>query len=211
MDKSELKRLLQELMLGIQSTLTSGGKLSDEFQGLLAQTIEKITSKLRQNEESLIQSAKPTLPLGTDLLWYLSGGNVDAFRSYLSSYPGKGLAELANNPTQFQLVVNLMQQTNPLETQGEPSNIKSSNVKDLAYDEDTNRLLVRFHGEKAEPLYAYEGVPPHIFDLLRNGNAIAKTSGKNQWGEWWTGKTPSVGAALDQYLKKAGYTYHKLT
>ena len=90
----------------------------------------------------------------------------------------------------------------------------SSNVEGFAYDRDNERLYVRFLGEypnRNGPIYQYEGVPKVIFDLFRNGSIPARTNGKNRWGKWWKGKTPSMGASLYTLIKAAGYPYQRLT
>lgn len=93
------------------------------------------------------------------------------------------------------------------------STMPSSNINSFGYDEDTGRLLVKFQGDYPQengPIYAYEGVPKGIFDIFRQGAVPAKTTGKNKWGQWWTGKYPSLGAAMDAAIKKGGYQYHRL-
>jgi hypothetical protein len=89
----------------------------------------------------------------------------------------------------------------------------SSNVEGFAYDDKNNRLLVRFLGEHPNrngPIYAYTGVPPVMFDLLRKGAVPARTDGKNKWGKWWRGKTPSLGASVYTLLRQGGFPYQKL-
>ncbi len=90
----------------------------------------------------------------------------------------------------------------------------SSNVFGFNYDYDDGKLLVKFQGNDGAgqgPVYAYEGVQPYIFNLFKRGAVIAKTTGKNKWGEWWKGKTPSIGAAVHAFLKNGGYPYQRLT
>lgn len=90
----------------------------------------------------------------------------------------------------------------------------SSNVYGFNYDFPNKRLLIKFqgNGEYGQgPVYAYDGVPPFIFRLFKEGAAIAKTTGKNKWGEWWKGKTPSIGAAMSALIKNGGYAYQKLS
>ena len=42
-----------------------------------------------------------------------------------------------------------------------------------------------------------------------DGNGVCRTEGKNKWGEWFIGKTPSVGAAVYERLVLSGITYKK--
>lgn len=96
----------------------------------------------------------------------------------------------------------------PLE-QGMPS----SNVEAFGYDDDNERLLVRFLGKypnRNGPVYAYQGVPRNIFDLFQRGAVPARTDGQNKWGRWWRGKVPSLGASLYTLIKNEGYPYQRL-
>jgi hypothetical protein len=89
----------------------------------------------------------------------------------------------------------------------------SSNVEGFSYDNDNNRLLVRFLGDypnRQGPVYSYENVPRVIFDLFHKGMIPARTDGKNKWGKWWKGKTPSIGASLYTLIKNGGYDYRRV-
>jgi len=68
-------------------------------------------------------------------------------------------------------------------------------------------MKVRFQGG-AE--YEYDGVPTNIYRAFSQGNAAAKTDGQNQYGKWWQGKNPSMGAAMNQYIKQGGFNYRRL-
>lgn len=97
----------------------------------------------------------------------------------------------------------------PLE-QGMPS----SNVEAFGYDDDNEKLLVRFLGKypnRNGPVYAYEGVPKNIFELFQRGAIPARTDGQNKWGRWWRGKVPSLGASLYTLIKNEGYPYQRLS
>lgn len=48
MNLQELEALLKELVQGVMQVMKSGESLSDEFQGLLAQTLEKLVTKIDQ-------------------------------------------------------------------------------------------------------------------------------------------------------------------
>lgn len=90
----------------------------------------------------------------------------------------------------------------------------SSNVEGFAYDDKTNKLLVRFlgkHPNRNGPIYAYEGVPRSIFDLFQKGAVPARTNGQNRWGKWWKGKVPSMGASMYTLIKQQGYPYQRVS
>lgn len=90
----------------------------------------------------------------------------------------------------------------------------SSNIHSFGYDDKTGKLLVKFQGDYPDqngPVYGYEGVPKQVFEMFRQGAIPAKTKGKNDWGEWWVGKQPSLGASMSALIKNGGYQYQRLT
>lgn len=213
-----MNELLQILLQVLQDVEASFDELTD-------QEAEAISQVLTQATDVLIQSFQPSppemtlqtpMPMGTDLLWILSGREPQVFLSYLRSYPGEGLKELAANPTRFAQVVADLEKRDPFVPPSEgPDGIleptlQSSNVAGMKYDPKSKRLLVKFHGNQEEPVYEYSDVPPQIFNVLWHGNAFAKTKGRNRFGAWWPMKNPSLGAAVDQYLKKGGFAYQRV-
>lgn len=148
--------------------------------------------------------------------------------SQLVDYLEENAANL-NQATQRELAVFLQevmefiteyQGSHPIETlqpeqlqqQIQPG-MPSSNVEGFAYDDDSQRLLVRFLGpfpQRNGPIYAYEGVPKVIFELFQAGAIPARTDGQNKWGKWWRGKVPSLGASLYTLIKNRGYPYQRL-
>lgn len=107
---------------------------------------------------------------------------------------------------------NITPQVPPLQ-QNIQQGMPSSNVEGFAYDPKTNKLMVRFLGEHPNrngPIYAYENVPPNIFEIFRRGAIPAKTDGQNKWGKWWKGKYPSLGAAMYHLIKAGGYQYQRI-
>ena len=90
----------------------------------------------------------------------------------------------------------------------------SSNINSFAYNPDSEEMFVKFQGDyplENGPVYKYGGVPKVIFDLFQRGAVPARTEGSNDWGEWWEGKVPSLGASLFTLIKNGGYPYTRLT
>lgn len=215
-----LEQLLNELLAGIQDVLQSGEILSDEFQGAIAQELEHTTSRIDQLRAEISQDEQEQpgqgdqYPVSSDaeLLWILSGQQPQAFISYLRTYPTPATRELLNNPTALNSTIEQLSRMMP---QGEPpvidgiphADLQSSNVWGAAYDKRTGKMRVRFQGGSE---YEYDGVPANIFNAFIHGNANAKTKGKNQYGEWWPSKNPSLGAALNQYIKAGNFNYRKV-
>ncbi len=87
------------------------------------------------------------------------------------------------------------------------SDLNSSNIWGTAYNPQTGQMKVRFQGG-AE--YEYEGVPQNIYRAFSKGQASAKTKGSNQYGAWWPNKNPSMGAAMNQYIKAGNFPYRRI-
>ena len=82
----------------------------------------------------------------------------------------------------------------------------SSNVKRLMYNSDNMELTVEFHNGE---IYTYEDVMFSEFEDILIGNGICKTDGKNKYGEWYVGKSPSVGAALYEVLVEGSIPFRR--
>ena len=65
--------------------------------------------------------------------------------------------------------------------------VQSSSVSSVGYDQDSSTLEIEFLNGS---IYQYFGVPESIFDGLMNA--------------------PSKGKFLDQFVKKAGYSYARI-
>lgn len=214
-----LEELIEELLRGIQEVLQSGETLSDEFQGALAQEIEATTSRIDQLRQEISQQPQTNTQTiqanpspDAQLLWILAGQQEQAFISYLREFPSPETQALLNNPT---LLSQTISQLNQLMPQGQQpfingiqhADLNSSNIWGTAYDPKTGKMRVRFQGGSE---YEYDGVPANIYRAFTKGNASAKTKGKNEYGEWWVGKNPSLGAAMNQYIKAGNFNYRKL-
>lgn len=84
--------------------------------------------------------------------------------------------------------------------------VESSNVQSIVYQDETKELFVKFRGGA---IYTYYDINMNEFLSVVQGLAECKTEGSNKWGEWYVGKTPSVGAAVWEYLINTGKQYKK--
>lgn len=223
-----LERIIDELIAGIQDVLQSGEILSDEFQGMLADELEATMSRInqlrgeigRQNEAA--QQPLPAIPSGAtlgappsadvQLLWILAGQQEQPFISYLREYPSPATQELLNNPAELSRTIDYLNRIMPPGEQPfingiQHADLNSSNIWGTVYNAKTGQMKVRFQGGSE---YEYDGVPANIYRAFSKGNASAKTKGKNKYGEWWVGKNPSLGAAMNQYIKAAKFPYRKI-
>jgi hypothetical protein len=84
--------------------------------------------------------------------------------------------------------------------------IKSSNLWKFKYDDVKQELVLRFQDGE---YYTYFSVPPDVFEAIRGGDGVCDTEGENEWGKWFVGKSPSVGAAIHEILIGGGFSYQK--
>jgi hypothetical protein len=217
----ELLDLLIKFMGEVETNLDSlSDEEAQEISEFLIETFANLQTPASQPQtsgESTTFTPPNAYPPGAELLWILSGRQIRPFVNYLLTYPGEGFHELASDDQALDRAITSLQQQLPSEPREEdeqgldPTRYPSSNVEAMKYDPATKRLWVKFHGVNDQPVYQYEGVPDQIFKLLEHGNAFATTKGQNQWGQWWPMKNPSIGAALNQYIKAGGYPYQRLT
>lgn len=227
MNVDELEEMLRELMAGIQDTLQSGEMLSDEFQGALAETLNSLTNQIDEARAQQTQQPQgrqpfqgqpsPTIneaPPSPDaqLLWILAGQQEQPFISYLREFPSPATQALLANPMELSRTIDflsaMMPQGAPAQMDGfQHTDLNSSNIWGTKYDPKTGKMGVRFQGG-AE--YEYDGVPANIYRAFAKGNASAKTTGSNDYGAWWQGKNPSMGAAMNQYIKAGGFNYRRV-
>lgn len=217
MNAQELQALLKELMQAVQQVMQSGEILSDEFQGVIAQTLENLFSKIEEAEKNappeIAQGGvENTVSADAQLLWMLSGQQPQAFISYLRSFSTPATQSLLNNPAELNATIEQLSKMMPQGQQpvidGIPhADLESSNIWGANYDKKSGKMRVRFQGGSE---YEYDGVPPAIFNAFIHGNAAAKTKGQNQYGRWWRQKNPSLGAAMNQYIKAGKFNYRKI-
>lgn len=220
-----LEQLLDELLRGIQDVIQSGEILSDEFQGLIAQELETTSNRIDElraeqaNEPVPPEEPPPNISAGiplnaeVQLLWVLSGQNEQAFLQYLTNFPSQNTAQLLRNPDELQRVIQQLQQEMPSGGQLPVADgiqhapINSSNIYGFRYNPQNGNLKVRF---QSGSVYEYDAVPSNIFNAFRQGASAARTDGQNQFGRWWRGKNPSLGAAFWNYIRNAGFDYRRL-
>lgn len=214
-----LEEIINEILAGMQEILQSGERLSDEIQGRIADEINFTTDRidaLRQEIGQREPVQPPTQgpePVGVDLLWQLAGGDETAFIGYLRTFPDPALNALLRNPTQLQQTIQDLQQRMPPGQQptsegGIPhADINSSNIYGFRFNPKNGQLMVRF---QSGAVYGYSGVPQGVFNVFRQGAVPAKTNGQNEFGKWWTGKQPSLGAAFYNLIRQGGYAYQRL-
>lgn len=209
---------VQQLISYIEA---NGANLNQETQQQLAVVLQEVMGLIAEQganqpeppeQPPQITPNEPPIGDSATLLWVLAGGQPNAFVSYLREFPDPALANLLANPDMLAHTIERLQRDNPIERIGQADGIpqaplQSSNVYGFRFNPHTKKLQVRFQGGS---LYEYEGVPDQIFNLFSNGNASAKTEGKNRYGEWWRGKNPSLGAALNQYIKAGNYPYRRI-
>lgn len=214
-----LEDLIDQIIRGVQEALQNGEVLSDEFQGQIAQELNATYDRIVQLQDQIQGAATPpAAALGAppspdaQLLWILAGQQEQAFLSYIREFPTPEMQALANNPTELSRTINFLNRMMPQGAQPtiggiQHADLNSSNIWGSRYDKARGKMRVRFQGG-AE--YEYDGVPENIYRAFEKGNATAKTTGSNEYGAWFRGKNPSLGAALNQYIKAGNFPYRRL-
>lgn len=226
MDLDELEQMLRDLVQAVQAVMQSGERMTDETQAAVAETLNNLYNRIEEARSQPPPEDPPEEPPGggadilhgvdvsndARLLWILSGSQPQAFISYLRSFPTPSTQELLRNPTLLSATIDQLDRSIPQGEQpvvdGIPhADLQSSNIWGANYDPKSGKMKVRFQGGSE---YEYDGVPQNIFNAFIKGNAVAQTSGQNEYGRWWRGKSPSVGSAMHQYIKRGQFPYRKI-
>ena len=86
--------------------------------------------------------------------------------------------------------------------------VASSNVDSYRYNDVSGELILTFNDGSR---YRYYQIDKDDFESIVLGDATCTTEGENEYGRWYIGKSPSVGAAVWNYLIDRGVRYQKLT
>lgn len=188
-------------------------RLSDEVKTAFATFLQDFSAWFSGQGAGATPPASPDIPDSARLLWELSGRSPTAFVKYIRQFPDPNLEKLLDSPQNIVNLMEALEREMPKSDRGSADGIpqswlQSSNIYGYDYDRNSQKLKVRFQGGK---VYEYDGVPQEIYKLLRNGAVAAKTKGKNQYGEWWPGKKPSLGATHNALLKKGGFAYRRVS
>lgn len=219
----QIKDALQEM---VQLLLSSGEALTPEMEQAVGQAMEhaanRITqlreeeqatpSEMQQNDTNVIPNRSNPPAADAQLLWILAGQQREPFLDYLAQFPSPATQALLANPQELERVISFLSEMMP---QGEQpvvdgiqhADLNSSNIWGTKYNQATGQMTVRFQGGSE---YEYEGVPPNIYRAFSQGEASAKTNGRNRYGTWWENKNPSLGAAMNQYIKQGNFPYRKI-
>lgn len=185
MNPEELEELLHELLRGIQDVLQSGEVLSDEFQGVLAQTLNAMTQRIDE-----LRSQEPQEPIPEEPTPETQGLIPTSPTGEGQQPTGGEVPELDRAPHE------------------------SSNINAFKYFPDKKQLYIKFMGKDSAdsgPVYSYQDIPKNIFDIIYRGGVAPITSGRNRYHEWHEGITPSHGAAVSALIKKGGYSYQRIS
>lgn len=86
--------------------------------------------------------------------------------------------------------------------------VASSNVASYRYNTNNNTLVLTFHDGSR---YKYFAIDREEFENIILGDATCITEGENEFGRWYEGKSPSVGAAVWEYLIDKNVRYEKMS
>lgn len=86
--------------------------------------------------------------------------------------------------------------------------VASSNVASYRWNSTNNTLILTFHDGSR---YKYYTIDRNDFENIILGDATCITDGENEYGRWYEGKSPSVGAAVWEYLIDKNIRYEKMS
>ncbi len=222
MNEQKIEQIKDTIRQIMKMVIERDEPISDEIKQKLTQVVQHLTSRIAQlrqeegqeSQEEPISAApiEPPMPIGTELLWNMANGNPEAFVSYLRTVPDSSMNGLLYQPELLKSIIERLTkqfpQATPEISQGvEKAPLQSSNIYGFNYDQKSGTLRVKFQGDG---VYQYQGVPRYIFKIFQSGAVPAKTSGSNEYGKWWEGKQPSLGAAFYQMIRNGGYPYQKV-
>lgn len=144
------------------------------------------------------------------LMWDAWGGDagINWAARKLKEIDSKEMSSIIDDLTNDEVLdlLNMEFKTIYGNTRTRNNTIKSSNLWKFKYDDEMGELVLRFNNGET---YTYYSVPPDVFNAIREGDGVCDTEGENQWGRWFVGKTPSVGAAIHEILIGGGFAYTK--
>ena len=183
----EIKDSLREMM---ELIVQRGEPLTDEIKQMLAQVLEHAAQRIQQlREEEQLEEAED------EQEQVANGVSPPSPPNQPPTPPGE-----PPPPTNIP----------PLT----PAPHESSNINAFRYEPESQKLFIKFQGQYPQqngPVYSYEGVPKHIFDVFSRGAVAPRTSGRNAWHTWKEGVTPSHGASMYALIREGGYPYQRLS
>ena len=201
----EIDRIKNAIRMLMQQIVERGQPISPAVRQSLIAAIRHAEQRISQ-----LRNEQP-IPAGAENLYALAGGQPQAFASYLGDVPNPTLNQVAQQPGQVANIQSRLGNKITLPAGqvagGVPhADLQSSNIYGFQYDPRDGHLRVRFQGGG---MYDYEGVPPQAFKAFQAGAVAARTNGQNQYGRWWRGKTPSLGASFFNLIRDR-YPYQKV-
>lgn len=214
---SYIESIVDELIDRLHETVSRGEVIDDELQGAIARELESAYNRMETLRGQRIPNTAPPTP-AQQLMWILAGQREDIFINYLNTYPDPELQTLVKNPTELERVIVQLHEMMPsgrpvVSEEGIPhAEINSSNIYGFQYDPSSKSLRVKFQGDgpNGGPIYEYDNVPLNVYKAFETGSVPAKTSGQNNFGRWWQGKMPSLGAAFYELIRNGGYAYRRV-
>lgn len=192
--------LQEQIIEMVSQMLQRGEEIPPDLQEIVT---EILTDSIAHLERPQQPNFNPQMPEGTELLYVLSGGDPRAFESYLRTIPDPTLNQIGRNTGQTQNLFNRLHERITI-PHGEVEDgipkapLQSSNIYGYAYSPRDSRMLVRFN---SGAVYRYDHVPAAAFKAFQRMGVPAKTTGSNQYGQWWRGKRPSSGASFYELIR----------
>lgn len=158
--------------------------------------ILNLTERIDKLELPLYNSLNQLSPVSIESV-------LDHYTSFIESYSPRSMIPNSTIDRETPLldpiepVLDVPQQGYPL----------SSNIMQYLYYPLMNSIIITFSNMVD---YQYWDVTLPEFNAIIEGNATCVSKGRNQFGEWFVGKTPSVGAAVYRFLVQANKPWRRL-
>lgn len=203
---------MNEYLQSLREIISIVSQNPDQFSDEELKAISEYVNRGIEFVQSGMKPLEPVIPEGTEMLWELSKGNPGTFVHYLQTVPDPALNNLLMHRERLTGIIRDLSERHPPQPAEnaagiEQAPLQSSNIWGFSYDPQSKRLMVRFQGGG---IYQYEGVMPHIFRIFQAGAIPAKTEGSNEYGSWWIGKIPSLGAAFYELIRNGGFPYERV-
>lgn len=201
---NEIDQIKAALRSVLQAMVNQGSAITPEQR-------QSFTELVLRAQDRILSLRNEPIPQGAEQLWTLAGGNRQAFQNYIQNVPNRSLNQLEQSPVQLRNIEDRLDQritfpAGQVEDGIPKAQLQSSNVYGFSYNPKDSKLFVRFQGGG---VYEYENVPPLAFKIFQQGAIPAKTKGQNQYGRWWIGKKPSLGASFFRIIRD-NFPYHKV-
>jgi hypothetical protein len=236
----ETKPLINELKFNEEKQIIAGpaiipnlpiyrydDEIGEYYVEFTKETIEKMVEKFNQSPKDKpinLEHTSTIVPAFIKGSWIIENPELDKSRSYgFNNLPeGTWFIEVKITDKEFWEKIKKQKKTgfsiegimgltlSQIKKEFEilQGGVASSNVDSYRYNDKSGELVLTFNDGSR---YRYYQIDKEDFENIVLGDAMCETEGENEYGRWWIGKSPSVGAAVWKYLRDRNIRYEKLS